>query len=87
MGRETRFVKPREGLLVRNPLTKAALPENGASVPWVGPEGRYYRKRLKQGDIELLEQVKKIEKMPIRETVKTNKFTKESETEVRENGN
>ena len=49
-----RFVRPgSEGLLVRDPLTKAPLSAAGAMKPWVGPEGRYWRRRLACGDVVL----------------------------------
>jgi len=47
-----RFLRPRaEGLMVRDPVTKAVLPPGGALKPWVGPEGRYWRRRLSCGDV------------------------------------
>ena len=51
-----RFVKPLKGLIVRDPNSKAIVPENGTTVPWIGPEGRYWRRRLKEGSITIEEQ-------------------------------
>lgn len=42
-----KWVVPQKGLLVRFPRTKTPLPVNGAWVPWTGPEGRYWRRRVK----------------------------------------
>lgn len=54
MGAETRFVKPREGLIVRDPNTKSPMPESGAEIPWVGSVGKFYRRRARQGDIVII---------------------------------
>jgi len=51
-----RFVKPLKGLIVRDPTSKAITPEGGTTVPWIGPEGRYWRRRLKEGSITIEEQ-------------------------------
>lgn len=56
MGAESKFLKPREGLLVRDPLTKAIIPATGSNLPWIGPEGRYWRRRVSCGDMILSEQ-------------------------------
>lgn len=50
MGTEYRFIKPRPGLLLRDPHTYSPIPETGAVVPWVGPHGRYWRRRVNCGD-------------------------------------
>ena len=63
LGKEFRFVKPKEGLLVRFPRSYTALPESGGVVPWVGPDGRYWRRRLMYGDVEIATQPKE-EKIP-----------------------
>lgn len=55
MGAESKFLKPREGLLVRDPLTKAIIPAAGSNLPWIGPEGRYWRRRVSCGDMILSE--------------------------------
>jgi len=52
-----RFVKPLKGLIVRDPTSKAITPETGTVVPWIGPEGRYWRRRLKEGSITIEEQI------------------------------
>lgn len=45
---------PNNDLLVRYPQTKYPLPAGGAYVPWTGPEGRYWRRREKVGDIVIV---------------------------------
>lgn len=55
MGAESKFLKPRPGLLVRDPLTKAIIPETGSNLPWIGPSGRYWRRRVSCGDMSLSE--------------------------------
>lgn len=45
-------VRPRAGLLVRDPVTPAVpIPQEGAEVP----KTVYWRRRLARGDVELLE--------------------------------
>jgi hypothetical protein len=56
VGAESKFLKPREGLLVRDPLTKAIIPATGSNLPWIGPAGRYWRRRVSCGDMILSEQ-------------------------------
>ena len=41
------FLIPGVGLLVRDPNTKEPLPAEGQIKTLVGPEGRYWRRRLK----------------------------------------
>jgi hypothetical protein len=40
------FLKPRPGLIVRNPLTKEPLPADGAEVVM----SSYWRRRIQDGD-------------------------------------
>jgi len=57
MGSETKFLVPKEGLLIRDPVSKNILPPEGAVKPWIGPEGRYWRRRVNDGSCS--EQVQK----------------------------
>ena len=41
------YVKPAEGLLVRDPVTKEALHEDGRKVP----RNQYWNRRLRSGDV------------------------------------
>jgi hypothetical protein len=41
------FVKPQQGVLVRDPDTMLLLPEAGAEVP----ESRYWARRLRDGSV------------------------------------
>lgn len=51
-------VKPGEGLIVRFPNgAKSILPKEGATVPWAGPDGTYWRRRLSCGDVTLVPDV------------------------------
>ena len=56
---ETVFVKPKKGLLVRSPRTRAPLPEEGSNVPWIGADGRFWRRRVRDGDVVICDKVKK----------------------------
>lgn len=53
-----KFVKPVGEAFVRDPRTKAVMPKEGMTVPWTGPIGRFYRRRLRDGSIEIVEPVK-----------------------------
>jgi len=46
-----KWLIPVENLLVRDPRTKAPLPVVGVLKPWIGPEGRYWRRRVKWGEV------------------------------------
>lgn len=48
-----RFLVPRVGLTVRDPATKIPLGEKGGWKPWVGVDGRYWRRRVACGDANL----------------------------------
>jgi len=41
----------RDGLLVRDPTTGIPLPAAGAECTLTGPAGRYWRRRLRDGDV------------------------------------
>lgn len=45
-----KFLVPSKGLIVRDPVTKQPLDTKGEIKPWVGVEGRYWRRRVKCGD-------------------------------------
>jgi len=47
------FVKPKDGLKVRDPITKRHLPEEGKEVP----ESTYWVRRLKDGSVILSNQI------------------------------
>ena len=53
-----KFVKPNEGCLIRNPRTKTIMPKDGMNVPIVGSEGRHWRKKIRTGEVIVIEPVK-----------------------------
>ena len=55
-----KWLVPRKNLLVRDPRSKAPLPAEGELKDWTGPEGRYWRRRVKVGDVT----IKEIKKQP-----------------------
>ena len=56
MANETKYVVPKSGLLIRFPnQPKTVLPVVGGIVPWIGPEGRYWRRRSNDGSIDVYE--------------------------------
>jgi len=56
---ETKYLKPREGLLIRDPESMVPLSAKGEVKPWIGPEGRYWRRRVNSGDVLLSRPPKK----------------------------
>ena len=50
-----KFLIPKEGLIIRDPRTKSPLAKEGELKPWIGPEGRYWRRRVSCGDVSLKE--------------------------------
>lgn len=67
---------PRKDLLVRYPDTYSILPENGAVIPLVGREGKYWRRRNKCKDITYNRILNISDK-----DIDLNEFIKESEEE------
>ena len=53
-----KFLKPKEGLIVRDPKTMTPLSSQGMMKTFIGWEGRYWRRRVSCGDCEIIEQVK-----------------------------
>jgi len=79
--KEFRYVKPSsDGLIVRYPGDKAVLPEIGGVVPWVGAEGRYWRRRVKVGDVVITSQPRVV-KEEIFEEIKEDKPKKKFKDE------
>lgn len=48
---ESAFLMPNKGLMVRDPKTKEPLPAGGIIKTMIGPEGRYWRRRLRDGSV------------------------------------
>jgi predicted transcriptional regulator len=51
-------IKPLQGLLVRDPNTKAILPESGMIVSLSGVEGRFWRRRIADGSVIVVQEKK-----------------------------
>lgn len=51
-----KFLKPSKGLLVRDPVTKQIMPEEGKNVVWVGRIGNYWKRRVMFGDCEIVDE-------------------------------
>ena len=56
------YVVPRKGLLVRHPSTRAPLPEQGMLVPLSGAEGKFWRSRIRCGDVYVAAAVRRSKK-------------------------
>uniref|UniRef100_A0A6M3ITQ5 Uncharacterized protein n=1 Tax=viral metagenome TaxID=1070528 RepID=A0A6M3ITQ5_9ZZZZ len=48
-----RWLVPLPGLIVRDPVTKTPLAEEGEWKPWTGAEGRLWRKRARRGSVTI----------------------------------
>lgn len=46
-----KFLIPRTGLIVRDPLSKTPLADKGEWKTIIGPAGRYWRRRIDCGDV------------------------------------
>lgn len=83
MGAEERYAIPVKDILVRDPISKYPFPEGGGYVPWIGPVGRYWRKRFKEGSIIIYDKkpdsvVKKIEDVKESKPFVRKEFNKKS---------
>lgn len=72
MSAEVKFLIPKPGLIVRDPRTKVPLLPEGEMKDWIGPEGRYWRRRANDGDITVLD-----EKPAVEAKYERKKFMKE----------
>ena len=50
------FIVPREGVLVRDPITKIPLSAKGMKVSLASPRGTYWRRRINCGDVLIVEE-------------------------------
>ena len=60
---EVKFLIPKKGLLVRNPVTRDILPAEGAQVEWTGKQGNYWRRRVMCGDCFIRKEQKTVMKV------------------------
>jgi hypothetical protein len=52
-----KFIKPKnQKIIIRDPISKIPLNENGELKPWIGREGIYWRRRVKDGSCIITEQ-------------------------------
>ena len=78
---DTRFVKPVAGGLVRYPGTKTQLPDSGASVPWTGKDGTYWRRREMDGSVIMVAESTPVEEkeQPSAPATESNRSTRRGE--------
>lgn len=51
-----KFLKPKSNkIIIRDPISKIPLNKNGESKPWLGREGIYWRRRVKDGSCIITE--------------------------------
>lgn len=67
-----RFLIPIKGVIVRDPITRAPLPEGGALKPFTGKLGRYWRRRVNDGTCIIKETKAKVSKPSKPEEVKND---------------
>ncbi len=82
MGAEEKFLIPQKGLIVRDPRSKNILPESGAIKPWIGPEGRYWRRQVAVGSCAMFEEEPakpKLSKVVEEVSTSQKKFNREKE--------
>jgi hypothetical protein len=60
MSAEVKFLIPSNGQIVRDPMSKQILPVEGMVKPWIGPEGRYWRRRANDGSVIVLDERPKV---------------------------
>ena len=53
MKQYTAFLVPQFNLLIRDPVTKVAMLPEGEVKPLFGREGRYWKRRLKEGSVRI----------------------------------
>ena len=49
------YIFPRLGLVVRDPSSFTPLAESGETKTIIGPDGRYWRRRIKDGDVVVMD--------------------------------
>jgi hypothetical protein len=53
MKEKVAFLIPSKGLMVRDPLTKGPLSVDGEIKPLIGREGKYWRRRIRDGGVKV----------------------------------
>lgn len=48
-----KYLIPKRELIVRDPISFTPLPEDGLLVDWNGNAGRFWRRRVKCGDVSI----------------------------------
>jgi hypothetical protein len=76
-----KFVVPRKGLLVRDPISLTPLPAAGMMKPWSGRLGVYWKRRWRCGDVTIGKRPPKHPDSMSRTTTKSK-----TKTEVKERG-
>ena len=56
-----KYLVPRKGLIVRDPNSFTPLPVDGLLCDWNGNAGRFWRRRVKQGDCSIKEPKKEVQ--------------------------
>ena len=59
MANTSTMLVPLEGLIVRDPVSKDILSSTGEIKPLIGPEGRYWRRRIKDGSVKIVSPISK----------------------------
>lgn len=68
---EQKYAIPVKGKIHRFPgEPKIILPETGGWIPWIGPKGRFWRRRLKEGTIKVFDKAPIVKPVEVEETTK-----------------
>lgn len=70
---DIKYAVPKKGMIVRDPRTMAPLPDDGLIITWIGPEGRYWRRREKDGSILVYDDKPAKKETPVYRDVEKNK--------------
>lgn len=79
-----KYLVPKEGLIVRDPSSFTPLPEEGAFVNWNGRDGRFYRRRVSQGDCSVLSDEKLEELLEKKAKAREKALEEAEENEITE---
>ena len=63
-----KYIIPKKDVLVRDPQSFNPLPVEGTLVDWNGKAGRFWRRRVRCGDVTIVKQETKEEPVEIDDT-------------------
>lgn len=68
-----KFLKPvNKDAIIRDPNTKVPLNENGELKPWIGKEGTFWRRRVDEQSVMIVDEIKQDKKDDVKFDEKNN---------------